>query len=160
MVLPRHRNRGFTVIELVVYIAILGIVLGAALPHIDSRPLSTATAVEAFLGDVRYARSKAIVTGTHVCVHRVSSTRYEVRRLRQSGSSWVLDKVLRSVTMPPNTSFSIETAAESHLKFNTRGMQVAYANQSTAYPLLAKFWDAKSEHGVRVWPSGQAYEEY
>lgn len=154
-------SRGFTLIELISFVALLAILVGVALPRLDPRPLRTNSALENFLADVRYARAKAIVTGTHVCVHVVSGSRYQVRRLRQSGNSWVLDQVLKDVTMPPGVSFYLGTATGGHIKFNTRGLQVAYPNPNAPYPLYASFWDGfGSYHQVSLWPSGQAYKEF
>ncbi len=157
----RGSNQGFTLIELITFVAILAILLGVALPRLDPRPLRANSAVETFLGDVRYARAKAIVTGTHVCVHIVSANRYQVRRLRQSGSNWVLDRVLRDVTLPAGVSWYLGAATGNHIKFNTRGLQVAYPDLNNPYPLYAWFWDTfGSVHQISLWPSGQAYEEF
>jgi prepilin-type N-terminal cleavage/methylation domain-containing protein len=154
-------RKGFSLVELIVYISLLGLLLAAALPHLDVLPSHTNRAVEQFLSDVRFARAKAIVTGTHVCVHRVSANRYQIRRLKQSGTSWMLDRVLRDVTLPPGVNWWMSTDTGGHLKFNTRGLQVAFANPNNPYALYTYFSDAQgSAHAVSVWPSGQAYKEY
>ncbi len=156
-----NRVHGFSLVELVVYLALLGVLLATALPHLELLPSHTNRAVEQFLSDVRFARAKAIVTGSHVCVHRVASNRYQVRRLKLSGNSWVLDKVLRDVTLPPGVTWWMNTATGNHLKFNTRGHQVAFANPANPYVLFTYFGDTRgSSHAVSVWPSGQAYKEY
>jgi type II secretory pathway pseudopilin PulG len=157
----RWTQTGFSLVELITYVALLGILLAAALPHLELMPSKTNEAVEKFLADVRFARAKAIATGSHVCVHRVASNRYQVRRLKLQGSSWVLDKVLRDVTLPQGVSWWMNTDTGGHLKFNTRGLQVAFANPNNPYALYTYFGDSQgSSHAVSVWPSGQAYEEY
>lgn len=157
----RGRSHGFSLIELVTYIAIVGVLLAAALPRMELLPLRTNQAVEQFLSDVRFARAKAMVTGSHVCVHRISGNRYQVRRLKQSGSSWVLDRVLRDVTLPPGVTWWMNTGTGNHLKFNSRGLQIAFADPNSPYVLYTYFHDARgSSHAVSIWPSGQVYEEY
>ncbi|MCX8073833.1 MAG: GspH/FimT family protein [Candidatus Binatia bacterium] len=152
---------GFSLVELVTYIAIIGVLLLTALPRIELLPARTNQAVEQFLSDVRFARAKAIVTGSHVCVHRVASNRYQVRRLKLSGNSWVLDQVLRDVVLPPGVSWWMNTDTGSHLKFNTRGLQIAFTDLDNPYVLFTYFGDTRgSSHAISVWPSGQAYKEY
>jgi hypothetical protein len=58
-------------------------------------------------------------------------------------------------------NFYMQTAQGSHVKFNTRGMQVAYSDPNYSYPLYAYFWDTFGAwHATSIWPSGQAYEEW
>ncbi len=160
--MSRHlqSDRGFTLVELVTTIGILGLLLGAAMPYLNARSLRSNAAIDQFVADVRFARSKAIVSGVQICVHPVSSTRYQVRSMKLSGSSWIHDKTLRDVTLPAGTTLNLQTDQGNHLRFNTRGMQVAYANPNNIYPLNAIFGNPNySSHLVTIWPSGQAYVE-
>ena len=163
MIRPRRTNSGFTLVELLVTMAITAILLAVAIPHLDVRREKTNTVVQGFVSDVRWARSKAIINGTRYCVHFVSSTQYEVRRLvlDVTGTTWVLDKTIKSVTIPAQMGWTMQTDLGSHLQFNTRGMQVAFNNPAAPYPLGTTFWDNYgASHLVTVWPSGQAHEDY
>jgi Tfp pilus assembly protein FimT len=157
------RIRGVTLVELVVYMAAFGILVATALPQLDTRRESTNSAFRSLIADARVARAKAITTGTHHCLHPIGSSynRYQIRRLKQSGSNWVLDKVVKDVTLPNGINFYLMTDDGGHVKFNTRGLQVAYTDPNYAYPLYAFFWDTFGAwHAASIWPSGQAYEEW
>jgi len=149
-------------IELLTYMAILAVLLKTALPHLDTRREKTNSVIENFIGDIRYARSKAIVGGTHFDLHLVGTNGYEVRRLKAGANgTWVTDITMKTVTFPSTVSWTLATDTGSHLEFNTRGMQVAYTNLSNAYVLTAYFTDTfGGSHSVSIWPSGQAFKQY
>ena len=163
MIRSRCTISGFSLVELLVTMAITAILVGVALPHLDIRREKTNTVIQNFVSDVRWARSKAIINGTRYCVHFISSNRYQVRRLvlDAGGTTWLLDKTIKDVTIPSHMGWSMQTDTGSHLQFNTRGMQVAFSNPAAPYPLSTTFWDNYgASHVVTVWPSGQAHEDY
>jgi prepilin-type N-terminal cleavage/methylation domain-containing protein len=142
---------GYTLIELLVTMGTLGILLAVGLPHFDSRRQDVSSVTKSLIADLRLTRTRSIVGDTHFCLHRTSSG-YQVRRLKQSGNSWVLDKTIKTVTLPNH----VKLDSWYHFKFNTRGMQV----EGTSTVNVDVWDDFGGEHRVSVWPSGQAYEEF
>lgn len=69
------KSRGFTLIEVLVVIAIIGILVGLAAPSFSSmiRSSGMTSAVNTFLADMRYARSEAIRRGGGVVMCRSSN---------------------------------------------------------------------------------------
>lgn len=152
------QQTGLSLVELIVYMGLVSIVAGTAIPQLMARTLKTATVVENIVADIRMARGRAIVAGVRYCVHPVGSNRYEIRKLKQSGSTWVDDKVIKSVTLPSTVTWNMNTdSSAGHLEFNTRGMQVA-GSASPYYTTINDVYGAS--HKLSIWPSGQVYEEY
>jgi type IV fimbrial biogenesis protein FimT len=69
------KSRGFTLIEVLVVIAIVGILVGLAAPSFSSmiRSSGMTSTVNTFLADMRYARSEAIRRGGGVVMCRSSN---------------------------------------------------------------------------------------
>jgi len=151
----RLRNpRGFSLVELLTTVAILGIVVATALPHIEKQREKTNTYLENMIADLRTARAGAITSGAHFSFNWQSLTHYQVQRLKQSGSSWVLDKVTRDINLPSNLMVWMYPTA---VEFNTRGIAI-----TATYPVYVYLWDTKygASHALSVWPSGQVYDEF
>jgi hypothetical protein len=116
------RNRaGYSVVETLTGIAIFGVLAAAALPHIDTRRTDMRSTINQVVGDYRWARIRAITSGVHFSVVWSSGSHYQVKRLKLSGSTWVLDTVVKDVMLPANVvRWGWPDAAE----FNTRGLMV------------------------------------
>jgi prepilin-type N-terminal cleavage/methylation domain-containing protein len=157
----RNSSAGFTLIEVLTYMAILGILLKTAVPHFDPRREQTNNAVETFVSNVRFARYKAMVSGTNYCLHWKDEHRYEIHRLKAtSGGGWTNEKTVKTITIPSHITWTMQTQTGSHLQFNTRGMQVAFTDPNSPAVLTTHFSDTMgASHDVTIWPSGQAYEQ-
>ena len=89
MILRRSETSGFTLIELMIIVVIMGIVLAMTAPGVSRFVASSrlAGARSALMGDLRYARSLA-TTGGGTYEMRLDSTSYSI--VRVSPSSTVL----------------------------------------------------------------------
>ena len=143
-------SAGYTLIEVLTVIGILGIVLAIALPHLDLSRQDIETTAQTVIGDIRVARAKAISSGVHFSFDFVDSEHYEVRRHREgAGDDWPVDTVVKRVTLPGSVEFWMWPDS---LEFNTRGMLV-----QPNYPALGILGDYSTStwHSLSIWPSGQ-----
>jgi prepilin-type N-terminal cleavage/methylation domain-containing protein len=148
-------QRGYTMIEALVTMAIAGVLIGSALPHVDTRREAVNTAVNAVIADLRYARARSITTGTHHALELTDSGTYEVQRLIQDASgTWEVDSVAKTNAFPKHVT--LQLSQPGPLEFNTRGMMI-----SSTGTLTLSFTDTRfgATHQVSIWPSGQIYYE-
>ena len=146
---------GYSLIELLVAIAIFGVLAAAGLPHVDTRRQDVQTATKQLMADVRWARTRAITTGVHWAINIPDTSHYQLQRMKQlADGTWAADgQPAKQVAMPTTVQlYSFPTFFE----FNTRGMMVSASY--AAYPML---YDTQYEgwRMVSIWPSGQVYEE-
>jgi len=159
-------RRGYSMVEVLVAVGILGILVATALPHMDTRRESTNTAVQAVIAHIRLARSKAISTGCHYCFHKSASNKYYVRRWKEVTYPpyWASDKTILNYTFPAHVTWSLEDYVGphgEHIMFNTRGMSVdSYTNQVSPQSVRIRVWDTLGiSHTIVVTPAGQVYEQ-
>jgi prepilin-type N-terminal cleavage/methylation domain-containing protein len=149
-------NGGFSLVEILVAMAILGVLMATALPHLDTRRENVNTATKTIVANIRLARAKAMSTGVHYCMHRNSNTQYYVRR-------WSDNKNVVDTNLPAKVSWSIQNYPDlPHVMFNTRGMAIDNSAQKRVLtnPVNISVTDTFGiTRKVVVWPSGQVYEE-
>jgi len=150
-------------IELLVGLAIFGVIALAGLPHIDTRRESLNTSIQQVMSDMRYARARSITSGEHFAVEWTGASSYEVQRLTEVGGVWQVDSVIRTVNLPTFVQFSLDGAATGatgvaidRIEFNTRGMMI-----SSVQPLRPVMTDSirGNAQQLAIWPSGQIYRE-
>ncbi len=156
-------SAGYTLIELLVGIAIFSVIALAGLPHVDTRRESLNTSIQQVLSDMRYARARSITSGEHFAVEWTGANSYEVQRLTEVAGLWQVDSVIRTVDLPSYIQFDLGAsatgptgAAIDRIEFNTRGMMIS-SNQ----PLWPVMTDSLrgNAHQLAIWPSGQIYRE-
>ena len=146
---------GYTLIEVLTTIGVLGIVLAAALPHLDTRRQDLETTMDSLIGDLRVARAKSIATGVHYSLDRSDTGHYVLNRHIDNGDgTWPIDTAIKTVTLPSTVQFWMWP---NDIEFNTRGMLV-----SPSYPVVGIVGDLGTSrwHGVDIWPSGQVNEAW
>lgn len=146
---------GYTMVEAMATIAIAGVLIGSALPRVDTRRNEINSAVNAVIADLRFARGRAITTGTHYAFELTASGTYEIQRLKESlAGGWVLDEVAKTNALPEHVVLALSQSG--NVEFNTRGMMISSPNM-----LTLSFSDTTfgSTHQVSIWPSGQIHHE-
>jgi prepilin-type N-terminal cleavage/methylation domain-containing protein len=151
-----HSHSGYTIIELLVAVAIFVVLASAGLPHIDTRRQDIGNMTKQVISDYRWTRVRAITGGVHFAFAWTGTGSYEIRRLKQVGTNWTLDSVIKSVTLPATITRS-GSAESDVVEFNTRGMVVSTEN-IVWQRLRDSMGGTTSWREVRIWPSGQTGE--
>ncbi len=117
------RQSGFTILELLVLIAVLGILLAITLPVLSGWQSKTRTEgfVTDFASEVAAARAVSLSTGSPRRIIVDSDRAYRVQQ--QSGVAWA--DVANNITL--NAAFDLSNAPARCLVFDTRGFMRAYA---------------------------------
>jgi hypothetical protein len=131
-------------------VALVGVLAGAALPHLDTRRESINSAAAGVVGDLRFTRARAITSGRHYAFDLVDSRTYRVQRMRNDGTTWVADGIAREVSLPEHVELTLDGA--DVLEFNTRGMMISADATPTLTLNDTKFGTGRE---VLIWPSGQ-----
>ncbi len=145
---------GYSLLELLTTMAIFGILAAAGIPHLDTRRQDLNNAVTTIIADIRYARARAITSGTHYAMKRLGASQYQVQRFEEVGGVWSYDSPAKTVQLP---SYITITLSPATLEFNTRGMMVTTFPSGSFLTLTIKDTKFDAEHTVTVWPSGQVY---
>jgi prepilin-type N-terminal cleavage/methylation domain-containing protein len=148
---PRGAQRGLTLIECLVTMALVGVVLGIATPTLPRGTYALWGAHQQLLADLRRTRADALTRGDHYRLDVTSANTYAEFRLRLVGTVWVADaEALLNRTLPDGISFT--AGIGTTFEFNTRGLLVLPEAAASL-----ELTDTHSEHAraVTVWPSGQ-----
>jgi len=120
---PAPRRSGYTLIEIVIVLLIVGILAALAVPRMDGwlGVSRLESAMNGFRGDVAYARTLALRSGRPVIV-RVEQRRYVIRTIHQNGDT-VVARMVDFTQDDPILQFSAQpTAVPLTLRFNSRGI--------------------------------------
>lgn len=149
----RLRSRaGYSLIELLTAVSIFGVLAVAGLPHVDTHRVDLQTATEQVITDYRWTRTRAITSGVHYALTWTSDTNYQVQKLKQVGTNWTLDQVVKTVTLPSSVS---HWGWPDMIEFNTRGMMISTTSATWhgVYDYQHSSWRL-----IAIWPSGQTNE--
>ena len=157
-------NQGYSLVEVVVAVAIFGILARIAIPHFDARRMRIINAQRLVMANLRTARAGAITKSVHFRVDFLSSSQFRVSQMKQDvNGNWLIDDTkMQTLTLPQNTQFASGSQCVSpcqaiigtNIEFNSRGLAVnlAAAEQIT---LIDDFSISKA---MQTWPSGQVNE--
>jgi prepilin-type N-terminal cleavage/methylation domain-containing protein len=145
-------SSGYSLIEVLANVAILGTLALAALPHLDTRRTDLQTVTKQVIADYRWARVRSITSGVHFAFKWNGSNTYQIERMKQVPSGqWVTDEVVKQVALPSGITHS---GSPNFIEFNTRGLMISSA---------AAVWQTVSDtrysaaQQLVIWPSGQAH---
>jgi Tfp pilus assembly protein FimT len=143
---------GYTFIDLLTSCAIFAVIAAAGLPHLNTRRQDIQNTTRQVIADYRWARARAITSGTHFSLNWTSDNAYEVRRLKQVGTAWNTDAVVKHVELPATISRS---GSPDNVEYNTRGMMISSESMEQQ-----RLWDLEheTERVIAIWPSGQTTE--
>jgi prepilin-type N-terminal cleavage/methylation domain-containing protein len=148
--------RGFSLVELVVVVGILLLILGFAVPRLNSGYRSADSAAAELVANLRLCRAKAVSTGYHYQLGVTGPSSYSVNRLLPptSGSDWTVDggTPTLAVTLPGNVRF---TDATGRYEFNTRGVALVRAGETFVPTKILNDSALNNSVFVQVWTSGQ-----
>lgn len=153
---------GFTVMELIVVMGIIGVMGAIAIPTLNRQVLSLTVTSGELTGNLRLARADATGRSVHFRVTLSSETTYRIERLEDNNNDgvWTVDGgyTPRTVTLPP--SMSVTTGVGAVIEFSSRGIRVPNADGSPASLITLVLYDANTTESktIKVWPSGQIEE--
>jgi prepilin-type N-terminal cleavage/methylation domain-containing protein len=152
----REEGAGFSLIELLVILSIVGILVAIAIPATNRSMLNLTSSVGEFEANVRIARGNATGRGIHYRT-TLHSDYYEIDQLHLSGGAWVHDPAFSVQTIYLPLNVTITTGAGQSFEFNSRGLLQSAVVGTPAAQVDVAMRDSKTSETkiVGVWPSGQ-----
>lgn len=118
--IKRISVNGFTVLELVLVILIIGVIAVATVPNWTATQQGVEYEARRLLGDLRYTQAMSITTGQRYRLVITSSNSYQI--LNQSGSPVMLPTGGTSLTLSNNITFgSLTNLPNSLVAYDSNG---------------------------------------
>jgi prepilin-type N-terminal cleavage/methylation domain-containing protein len=152
--LPAHGARGYSLIEVIVAMAVIGVLARTAITSFNPKSMQLETAQLQVIAQLRLARMSAISQDTHYSVTLTTANEIKVFAMTYDGTTWQAKSTpAKTITLPSATSFKTSSAG-STFEFNSRGITIGL-NAVKQIDLTDVFNATKS---LQVWPSGQINE--
>lgn len=151
----RRGEGGFSLVEAVVALVILGILLAAVLPYLTPRPMNLRADTNDLIANLRLARDLAISRTTRYRVVVTSRTSYVLQRLDQGTGQWVLERTIR---LRENVQFARTTRDGQGAEFDSRG-RIPQSPNSVLLPFTLEDTVRGEQRSVRVSNAGGVWEE-
>lgn len=152
----RHASAGYSLLEMMIALAISGIVVSTAVTGIKSTREQVTVAQRTLIANLRRARWNAIIKNVHYAVAFPTTTQIVVERMQLLNGQWQVDSSdVRTITLPSGTQLGPSSGTGkiigTTVEFNTRGM-VVNLTQVEQINITDTFQVTKS---LQAWPSGQ-----
>lgn len=116
-------SSGFSALELVVVLAIIGMVLAILVPRLSSRPLHLNAETQEFAANLEVTRGLARSRTRQYRLLVTSTSGYVIQREATSGGGWSSPATERAVTLRPGVAFGAGSV-EQAVVFDSRGRLV------------------------------------
>ena len=157
--------RGYSLVELIVAIAIVGIVARTAIPHFDAGRMRILAAQQLVAANLRIARSNAITKSLHYRVDFPTANQMKLIPMVENAldGTWAADTSnSQAVALPKNTQFAAGSQCTkpctpiigTSVEFNSRGVAI----NLTAKVQITLIDDFGKSKALEAWPSGQIDE--
>lgn len=152
---------GLSVIELLVAIALIGVMGALAIPRLNQSVLNLSSATQNLVGNIRMARANAVSRGAHYRI-TFSANSYTIERLHlDADGNWVPAPGYSSENwdLPSGISLTISNG-DGIIEFDTRGLLVPPPGEDSPeieQVTIHDSLDGDNKH-LEIWPSGQVLE--
>jgi type IV fimbrial biogenesis protein FimT len=127
-------NSGFTLVELLAVVALLGIMAAFAIPSVLSTNKNWENASKQVAGNFKLARAKAVSKTSVYRIKPISSTRFEVEfapKCTSPDEDWDPDSTF-DVDMPDDTQLISPTKVNGSLKTNFLDWNICFSAKGAA----------------------------
>ncbi len=149
-----HSVRAYTVLELMVNLAIFAIVLKTAVSYCDPKRMQIVAAQRQLIANLRVARTNAITRSVHYQVSLPTATQIKIAQMQEtpagSGTWQVNSTNVQTINLPSVVQIK-STEVGTTIEFTSRGWVV-----NLAAPLQIDAQDSFGQtKSLQVYPSGQ-----
>jgi prepilin-type N-terminal cleavage/methylation domain-containing protein len=158
----KRGQAGFSLMELIVVMGIVGSMLAIAAPAANRKAVSLPQAAEELQSNFRLARANSMRHGAHFRVTITGAKTYTIQRMQDGDGDriWAVDSsyLTQTVTLPPPVSIGSATL-NKRIEFNQRGLlHSTITGEIPAVVYVPPTLTDGSTKTIEVWPSGQVQE--
>jgi general secretion pathway protein H len=151
-------EQGFSLVEVLVTLALVGLLSALAVLNFNRSGLSLVDATETLAGNIRLARANAVSRGARYRV-TLHSNSYSLQRLQDDDGDdvWEPDAAFPTQEVELSGGITISEGASVEIEFTTRGLLASLPDGIPAdvIPISLSSADESQSEAIEVWPSGQ-----